>query len=57
MALIYTDSVLMSKQQDILNGEHNLIVKGNNLPKGLLLITIKEIESNQSPIFFKLIKD
>jgi hypothetical protein len=57
MALIAFSSVLMSKQQDILNGENNLILKGTNLPKGLLFITIKEMENNQSPIVFKLIKD
>ncbi len=50
-------AVLLSKQQDILNGENNLILKGTNLPKGLLLITIKEMGNNQPPIVFKLIKD
>ena len=49
-------ALLMSKQQQILSGENNLVLPCNNLPKGGVLVTIKDIEGNQLPIVFKLIK-
>ncbi len=49
-------ALLMSKQQQILSGENNLALPCNNLPKGGVVVTIKDIEGKQLPIVFKLIK-
>ena len=50
-------TVLLSKQQLISNGENNLVLPANHLPKGLVIISIKDLDNNKQPLIIKVLKN
>lgn len=50
-------ATLLAKQQTIVNGENNFSLAANQLPKGILFVTIKDKNNNTQEATIQIIKD